>query len=124
MDEKKKILVIDDDKTIHTLLKFGLEKEGYQVFAALDSMQGMMMAKQVKPDLIILDIMMPAGGGFVVYERLQMMLGSFQVPFLIYSALAYSEIATKIHESPQVEIISKNAKLEDIMLAIKRLTGG
>jgi len=123
MPPRKKVLVIDDDKTVHSILKLALEKAGYQVFAALDAMQGMMTAKQLKPDLIVLDIMMPAGGGFAVYERLQMMSSSFQVPFLIYSSVPGSEIMAKIQEGPTVKILSKTAKLEEIVAAANELTG-
>lgn len=123
MPPRKKILVIDDDKTVHIILKQELEKAGHQVFAALDAMQGLMMARQVKPDLVVLDILMPAGGGYSVYERLQMMSGSFQVPFLIYSSLPVQEIREKIPESPTVEILSKSARLEAVAEAAARLLG-
>lgn len=123
MPPRKKVLVIDDDRTVHAILKLALEKAGYQVFAALDAMQGMMTAKQLRPDLIVLDMMMPAGGGFAVYERLQMMSGSFQVPFLIYSSMPGSEIMKKIQEGPSVKILSKTAKIEEIVAAANELTG-
>lgn len=119
----KKVLIIDDDKVIHSILRLAFTKAGYQVFPALDSMQGMMMAKQVKPDLIVLDIMMPAGGGFVVYERLQMMRGSFQIPFIIYSSMDRAQILEKIPEGPQVVVLSKTASLESVLEAAARLTG-
>lgn len=124
MPDAKKILVIDDDKTVHLILKAAIEKEGpFKVYAALDAMQGMMTAKQLKPDLIILDIMMPAGGGFAVYERLQMISATFEVPFLIYSSMPAHEIEKKIKPGLQVEIFSKTARLEEIVAAVKRLTG-
>lgn len=118
----KKVLIIDDDKTVHSILKLTFEKAGYKVFAALDAMQGMMMTKQLRPDLIVLDIMMPAGGGFAVYERLQMMSGTFQVPFLIYSSMNRDEILAKIPEGPQVAILSKTAPLDSVLEAAARLT--
>ncbi|HOW89169.1 MAG TPA: response regulator [Elusimicrobiales bacterium] len=122
MSGAKKVLVVDDDRTIHILLKAALEKAGYQVFPALDAVQGVMMAKQLRPDLVILDIMMPAGGGFVVYDRLQMMVGSFQVPFIIYSSAERSEILKKIPEGPQVVVLSKTASLPELLSAAARLT--
>lgn len=120
-EPRKKILVVDDDKTVHTMLKLVLERAGYQVFSALDAMQGVMMAKQLRPDLIVLDIMMPAGGGVSVYERMQLMAGTFQVPFLIYSSVDRKELAGRIQESPSVAILSKNAKHEEILQAAARL---
>ncbi len=121
--DRKKVLIIDDDKTVHAILKLALEKADFQVFAALDAMQGMMMTRQMRPDLIILDIMMPAGGGFAVYDRLQMMSGSFQVPFLIYSSMPREEIHKHIKESAQTEILNKTAPLDSLVAAARRLTG-
>ncbi|HCC46808.1 MAG TPA: hypothetical protein DEQ38_01625 [Elusimicrobia bacterium] len=117
----KKVLVIDDDKTVHSILRLIFEKAGCQVFAALDAMQGMMMAKQVKPDLIVLDIMMPAGGGFAVYERLQMMSGSFQVPFLIYSSMKREDVLAKIPEGRHVTVLSKTVPVDTILAAAEKL---
>ncbi len=118
---RKKILIVDDDKTVHTMLKMVFEKAGYQVFAALDAMQGLMMARQVKPDLIVLDLMMPAGGGVSVYERLQMMAGTFQVPFLIYSSLNRAEIDKLIQEGPTVAIVGKAAGVGEVLAAAEKL---
>lgn len=123
MPPKKKILIIDDDKLVHTILKAEFERAGYQVFAALDAMQGLMLAKQLKPDLIVLDMLMPAGGGTSVYDRLQMMAGSFQVPILVYSSLDPAEIAAKISEGPGVKIIGKNATHAAVLEAAKTLLG-
>ena len=120
---QKKVLVIDDDKDIHPLLRVVFGKDGYQVFSALDAMQGMMMAKQLKPDLIVLDIMMPAGGGYAVYERMQMMAGAFQVPFLIYSSIEPAVIMKKIQIGPQAEVLRKPATVDALREAARRLTG-
>ena len=121
-ETRKKILIIEDDQTVHFVLKQVFEKAGYLVFAAMDAMQGVMMAKQVKPDVIVLDLMMPAGGGFAVYERLKMMSGSVQVPFLIYSSMERSLISKKIQEGPLVAILSKSATIEQVVQAVALLT--
>lgn len=119
----KKVLIIDDDKVIHSILRLAFTKAGYQVFPALDAMQGMMLAKQIKPDLIVLDIMMPAGGGFAVYDRLQMMSGSFQVPFIVFSSVNREEILNRIPEGPQVIVLSKTAPIDSVLEAAARLLG-
>lgn len=123
MPEFKRVLVIDDDKTVQLLLKAALEKAGFRVTAALDAAQGMMYARQQHPDLIVLDIMMPAGGGFAVYERLQMMSASFECPFIIYSSMPRAEIEARIHEGPLTAILSKTASLDTLVAAAARLTG-
>ena len=66
----RKILIIDDDKALITLLSHELREAGYQVVAALDPVQGMMSAKREAPELVLLDVVMPAGGGMPLLEKL------------------------------------------------------
>ncbi|MCQ2736466.1 MAG: response regulator, partial [bacterium] len=60
------MLVIDDEKNIVELLKYNLEKEGYDVVCAYDGIEAINTARQERPDLIILDIMLPGQGGLEV----------------------------------------------------------
>ncbi|MCQ9191656.1 response regulator, partial [Escherichia coli] len=53
------ILVVDDEQPIADILKFKLEKEGYQVHVAYDGEEALVKVEEVKPDLILLDIMLP-----------------------------------------------------------------
>ncbi len=55
----KKILVVDDEKSIADIVKFNLEKEGYEVYLAYDGEEAVKRVYEVLPDLILLDIMMP-----------------------------------------------------------------
>lgn len=68
---KEKILVVDDEKNIVELVKYNLEKEGYEVVCAYDGMQAVELARQDKPDLMILDIMLPGQGGLEVCRILR-----------------------------------------------------
>jgi DNA-binding response OmpR family regulator len=121
-DTKKKVLIVEDDKTLQVVLKAVFAKAGFDVVSALDAMQGLMYAKSAKPDLIVLDIMMPAGSGISVYERLQQST-AVATPVLIYSAAPKEEIAEKIQEGPGVEILSKPASPDELIAAAKRLLG-
>ena len=60
----RKILVVDDDQTITVLLKKYLEKSGYQVMAMTEASEGLEYAMTKKPDLVVLDVMMPIINGF------------------------------------------------------------
>ncbi len=60
----RKILVVDDDRTITALLKKYLEKNGYEVIASNEASEGLELAMTRKPDLIVLDVMMPIINGF------------------------------------------------------------
>ena len=83
---KKKILLIDDMPNVVTLVKARLEASGYEVIAALDAQQGLTYAYSEKPDLIILDIVMPAGGGYSVYARLRLSPKTRAVPVIFLTA--------------------------------------
>ena len=67
------ILLIDDDKTVVATIAAVLRASGYQVVSALDPVQGFMAARREKPQVIILDLMMPAGGGMQLLKKLSSM---------------------------------------------------
>jgi CheY-like chemotaxis protein len=116
----KKILVVDDDRTIHMVLSAALESE-YEISSALDAMQGLKLAKQLKPDLVILDLHMPAGGGGSVFSSLRMMTDTFQTPILIYSAATIEEVLAKVPGVGPEHVLLKPSSLADLREAVHRL---
>ena len=70
-DGKKKILIVEDEKSISDIIKFNLEKEGYGVVTAYDGKDGLEKALAEKPDLILLDIMLPYMDGFEVCRKVR-----------------------------------------------------
>ena len=68
---KNKILVVEDDPNILEALRYNLGKEGYDTFTAVDGVQALEAARASKPDLIILDIMLPKMSGFEVCRILR-----------------------------------------------------
>lgn len=83
-ETKKKILIVDDEKEIADLLIFHLEKEGYRTITAEDGERGVELAMQEKPDLIILDIMLPKADGLTVCKRVRQTLP--KTPIIMLSA--------------------------------------
>ncbi len=81
---KKKILIVDDEREISDLLVFHLEKEGYKTITAEDGEKAVEMALNEKPDLIILDIMLPKADGLTVCKRVRQTLG--KTPIIMLSA--------------------------------------
>jgi two-component system alkaline phosphatase synthesis response regulator PhoP len=81
-----KILVIEDDRDIVDLLKFNLEEEGYELYAAFDGSEGVASAGRYLPDLIILDIMMPVLDGWEVCRTLKEDKNTACIPIIILSA--------------------------------------
>ena len=68
---KKKIVVVDDEQNILDLVGMILEAEGFTVSKALNGIEGIKMAQEEHPDLVLLDIMMPEMDGWVVYRKLK-----------------------------------------------------
>jgi two-component system alkaline phosphatase synthesis response regulator PhoP len=68
---KEKIMVVDDERNIVELVKYNLEKEGYDVICAYDGFEAVNLARQDRPDLIVLDIMLPGQGGLEVCRALR-----------------------------------------------------
>lgn len=80
-----KILVIEDEKPISDIVKFNLEKEGFEVIVAYDGLEGLSLARSVEIDLIILDIMLPGLDGFEVCKRVR---EKSNVPIIMATAKA------------------------------------
>lgn len=79
----RKILVVDDEKPIAEILRFNLEKEGYDVVLAFNGEEAVVKALDIKPDLILLDIMLPKKDGYQVLKEIRQ---SLQTPILMLTA--------------------------------------
>jgi DNA-binding response OmpR family regulator len=88
---KKKILVVDDEEDVAKALKVRLKANGYNVVVANDSVQAFTMANKEKPDLIILDVMIPGGGGFIVAERLKQSMATQHIPIIFLTGISGGE---------------------------------
>ena len=80
---ERTILIVEDDKTLLDVLKYNLLKEGYRVVTAIDGVQALEVARSEKPDLIVLDIMLPELDGFEVCRILRR---EMTVPILMLTA--------------------------------------
>ncbi len=67
----RRVLLVDDDAEIVESMRTVLESKGYEILVARDGNQGLLMAEREKPDLVVLDMMMPKRSGFLVLERLR-----------------------------------------------------
>ena len=83
---KGKILVVDDEIYIVHILDFSLGIEGYEVMTALDGEQALAKVAQDKPDLIVLDIMMPKLDGYETCKALKSNPGTKDIPVILLSA--------------------------------------
>ena len=91
MSAKKRILVIEDDLGSLRLIRYTLEREGYQVLTATNGLEGLRKAQSEELDLIISDLMLPGIDGFEICHRLRAKPQTAQLPIFILSAVV-SEI--------------------------------
>jgi DNA-binding response OmpR family regulator len=80
---KKKILVVDDEVDIVKLLQTTLTDKGYEVIVAFDAVSALHSAHRDRPDLMILDIVMPAGDGYAVCETLRRSTHTLSLPIIL-----------------------------------------
>ena len=81
----RKILVVDDEESIVKIIEYNLKKEGYEVLSAFDGEEGYKLAVEGKPDLILLDIMMPKMDGYEVCKKVR---ERSDVPIIMLTARA------------------------------------
>ena len=93
----EKILVVDDDANICELLRLYLTKEGYQVTTANDGEEGLDKFNQVKPDMVLLDVMMPRMDGYEATAQIRKQ--SADVPIIAVTAFAFASDEQKVLSS-------------------------
>ena len=86
--DKKRILVVDDEIELVEMLTIRLEANDYEVFAAYDGQEGLDKARTLKPDLIILDLMLPKLDGYKVCRMLKFDEKYKQIPVILFTARA------------------------------------
>jgi len=86
-NNKKKILIIDDEKEMVQLETMRLQAHGYDVVVAYEGESGLELARTEKPDLIILDIMLPKADGYEVCRRFKQDLQCRHIPIILVSAI-------------------------------------
>ena len=117
---KKKILIVDDERDIVKALMIRLQANGYGVVSAFDGAQGIFMAHKENPDLIILDIRMPAGDGFSVAERLRKSADTSQMPIIFLTGSPESNSQQRAQDLGARFYIKKPYDPEELLDAVKR----
>ncbi|MBU0529023.1 response regulator [bacterium] len=104
---KKKILVVDDEPSIVRLLSLRLKANNFDVVSAYDGYQCVETAKLESPDMILLDIKMPLGGGIKAYEILKGMPKTSKIPVIFITAFPSAEVKKQVMEMGAEDFISK-----------------
>jgi CheY-like chemotaxis protein len=120
----KSVLVVDDDPEIVTMLSTRLGKRGYKVTTASDGLQALELAKQDKPDLVLLDVMMPGKSGWEVARALKQDPETQSVKIVMVSAIGEktNEITAPIYGADAH--VDKPFEFEQLEKVISKLLEG
>jgi DNA-binding response OmpR family regulator len=121
MPDKKKILLADDEEDIKAVVSLYLKSRGYEVITAFDGLAALDMARAEKPDLILLDVMMPVVNGFEVCTRLKADEATRHIPVVMLSAMAQSESVDKGLSAGAVDYVVKPFEPSRLGAVIDRL---
>ncbi|MCK4525584.1 MAG: response regulator [Candidatus Andersenbacteria bacterium] len=118
MDNKKKILVIEDEATLQKALNDVLAQEGYDVLSALDGMSGLDLALKENPDLILLDIILPKMDGFEVLKKLKEK--ESKIPVIILTNLSdINDIQKALDLGATTYLVKADFHLDDVLKKVK-----
>jgi DNA-binding response OmpR family regulator len=119
MGEKVRILVIDDERLLVKSTAMALRLRGYDAVEALDGPSGITAALEEKPDLILLDIMMPGMDGWQVLQQLREKEETGDIPILVFTAKEYSNGTTVADLNGADGFVPKPFELEDLIESIE-----
>ena len=119
----RRILVVDDDRVTLQCLTALLCKAGYAPLSAQDPVQAMMQAQRQAPDLIMTDMLMPAGGGFAVLERLMKSLNTSHIPVLVLTASEDPEVEQRALKLGALRVLRKPYDPALLLEAVRSVVG-
>jgi CheY-like chemotaxis protein len=115
-----KILIVDDDQDIRRLLAIRLKSVGHEAVFAGDAISAVNQTRKERPDLILLDVMLPAGDGYVVMERLKAMPAMEGIPVIVISALDPKPQEEKLAASGAHAYVQKPFDHEQLLAEIDK----
>ena len=118
-----KIMIVDDDMTVTQLLTALLSMEGQESMTVNDSTQAIEIAESFKPDLIVLDLMMPGLNGFDLCRRLHQDSRFEHIPILVVSALDDPESRRRAADAGAKDYLTKPFSMDSFIQRIKELIG-
>ena len=120
-EDKKKILVVDDEPDFRMMIRARLEANGYEVSEAEDGAIGLQKARDTKPDLIILDVMMPKMDGYKVARLLKFDERHRNIPIILLTARSQQNDRETGMEVGGDAYLTKPYKPEEMLETVTRL---
>ncbi len=120
---RQKILIVDDDQDLRTAMKLRLKANRYETVTASDGYTAIAQAQKEQPDLIILDLGLPAGDGFSVLQRIQESDSLSSIPVIVLSARDPQGNARRSLEAGAVAFFQKPADNHELLNVIQATLG-
>ncbi|MCK4547058.1 MAG: response regulator [Candidatus Eisenbacteria sp.] len=118
---KKSILVIEDTKSVRQIVAAMLLEEGYEVITAIDGKDGLEMAKRERPDLVVLDVMLPEMNGYEVCCRIKFDEQYEHIPVILLTARRKEADRRKAAQTGADVYLTKPFERDQLMQEVKRL---
>lgn len=115
----QKILIVEDERDIADLVGFNLERAGYEVLKAHDGITGADVAIRERPDLVILDLMLPGKDGYGVFKELRRDSRSRDIPVIMLTARAQTEDRIQGLEAGADDYLTKPFSPKELMLRVQ-----
>jgi CheY-like chemotaxis protein len=119
----RRILVVDDDRDVLHFLAGLLRKAGYTIVSAMDAMQALMQAQREVPDLILTDMLMPAGGGLTFLERVMRSGKTSHIPVLVLTGSDDPDLETRALAGGAIRVLRKPCDTAVLLAAIREALG-
>ena len=120
---KRKILVVDDEPQIVRLLALRLKAKKFDVVSAYDGYQCVQVAKEELPDLILLDIKMPLGGGIKAFEKMKSISSTSNIPVIFITAFPSVKVKKLVMEMGAEDFVSKPFNSDLLIDKINKVLG-
>lgn len=120
---EKKILIVDDDQHLVLGLTARLKAHGYKVVCATDAISAITVARKEAPDLIILDVGLPAGDGFLVLERMRDLHDLVATPVIVLSARDPTDNEKRALDAGALAFFQKPPDNREFLTAIRQAMG-
>jgi CheY-like chemotaxis protein len=118
MQKREKVLIVDDDPVTRSVLHSALTAENFTTVIAADAICALVQARTAKPDVILLDLGLPAGGGFLFLERLRRFPQLAVIPVIVISGQDRASNEPRALAAGAMAYLPKPALHEDVVYAV------
>jgi len=123
--EKKKILIVEDDTILQKTMQEFLSTDGFEVSCAADGEEAVRLAKEILPDLVLLDIILPKKDGYEVVQELKAYEKTKNIPIVVLTNLgSLNDVEKAIKLGATTYLVKSDYKLEEVAKKIKDILNG